>query len=241
MTGCRRTMNTMSVTCLLMLTPLWAGVQPPLQTGALQFFGNATSIGGQGTLDFNPGVANQLTIGPSSGGNGALITDLFNSVIPPLCGGDCAVIGGYLTLTSGGQFSGGCSSGSCMYDFGPGGQVDIFGEIPVLGINNPSLLFQSTFTDGTFTVAGITGTFTGDLNVASIFLNSGIGTFTFANGSTAETSMNLNANCSLGGVCTGLVDPVLQLQTVPEPGTLSLIGTGMLVFGPISLRRRFTR
>ena len=101
-------------TCLVIVVPAWAGT--------LQFTG--TDFAGQGALNFNPGLGNDLTIGPGSGGQGALITDLVNNLF--ICGGDCAITGGYLTLTSGGETSGSAGGGAFTYTFGAGGTIQIW-------------------------------------------------------------------------------------------------------------------
>src|SRR5208282_5526736 len=117
MSGRRLIVCTMLAAFLMSGIPAWAGVVLP---GVLQFFGN--SPGGQGLLSFTPGIGDTLTIGAGNGGNGGLITDLFNGV--GLCGGDCGVTGGYLTLTSGGEVTGTNGGGLAYYTFGAGGTVD---------------------------------------------------------------------------------------------------------------------
>jgi hypothetical protein len=142
MTGRGRTLCTMLVTCVMLGIPAWAGIVP---AGALQFTDGG--IGTQGLLSFTPGVGTGvLTIGAGNGGNGGLITDLFNGV--GLCGGDCAIFGGYLTLSSGLETSGVTQGTGVLYTFGAGGIISIFGKIPVLGINSDSLLFTAPFLAG---------------------------------------------------------------------------------------------
>lgn len=242
----RRTLRMVVVTCCLLSIPAWAGIVPDnLQAGVLQFFGN--NPGGQGLLSFDPtgnGGNGVLTIGPGNGANGGLITDLFGDSLCPLVGGvnDCSITGGYLTLTSGGETSAVVGGGSAFYTFGPGGAVDIYGSIPVLGIFNSLLLSASFAPNETFSVLGATGTFTGQLNAASILLDPALGSYAFVSGTTVETSLNLNLACQNGGMCTGAVDPVLQVQTqVPEPGTLALLGAGLFTFGAKLRGRRITR
>src|SRR5271165_5538203 len=67
--------------CLALASPVWAGT--------LQWVG--TDFAGQGTLNFNPGLGNDLTIGAGHGGNGALVTNLMNDF--GLCGGNCSITG----------------------------------------------------------------------------------------------------------------------------------------------------
>jgi PEP-CTERM motif len=54
-----------------------------------------------------------------------------------------------------------------------------------------------------------------------------------------ETSMDLNLSCAtLNNACSGSVDPTVQIQTpVPEPGSLSLLGAGLITLG-VKLRSR---
>jgi PEP-CTERM motif len=233
-----RILCTMLVACLMLGIPAWAGIVP---AGALQFTDNG--VGTQGLLSFTPGVGTGvLTIGVGNGGLGGLMTDLLNGV--GLCAGDCAIVGGYLTLTSGLETSGVVQGTGVLYTFGALGSLSIYGGLPALGIPLGSLLLTAPFLAGdTFNVvpSGLTatGTFQGPLDYSNILVNPALGAYTFTSGSNMETSMDLNLSCAtLNNACSGSVDPTVQVQTpVPEPGTLSLLGAGLFTFG-VRLRSR---
>ncbi len=244
---------TLLVTCLKLGIPAWAGTLP---AGSLQFCSNnlcAPAPVGQGLLSFTPVVGTGvLTISAGAGGvgtyaNGGLIADVLSNIMPLLCNGDCPVVNGYLTLTSGTEQSGVSLGGGVLYTFNAGGVVRIFGQIPELGINSRSLLFTATFLAGnTFLVfpSGLTatGVFAGPIDPTSILLVPQLGTYNFTSASNLETSIDLNLSCgTLGNDCSGSVDPIVQLQTIPEPGTLSLLfGVGLVTFGARLRRRRHT-
>src|SRR5271157_2086211 len=116
------------VACLAVAGPAWAG--------ALQFHGNSFNDP-MGNLRFTPGIGDDLTIGPGGGGQGALVTDFFSN---GFCFGDCQIVGGYMTLATGGETSGSAGGGAFNYTFGAGGLIQVFGKIPLLGINSSTLL-----------------------------------------------------------------------------------------------------
>jgi hypothetical protein len=213
--------------CLAIAGPAWAG--------SLTF--NGFTAGGQGALSFTPGLGNALTIGAGNGGNGALVTDVVNNLA--ICGNDCHIVGGYLTLTSGPETSGFTGGGIFSYSFGAGGHLAITGEIPVLGINTPTVLFMATLLPGTtLSGAGTVGSFLAQLNLTSIVLVPQLGTYKFTGASNDDLSFGISPSCSTGGICTGsLVQSTTSLQTIPEPATLSVLGVGLFTFGT-GLRRR---
>jgi len=219
----------MVVVCLALSSSVWAGT--------LTF--NGFNAGGQGTLNFNPGIGNSLTIGAGHGANGALVTDFLNTY--GICSGDCALTGGYLTLTSGPETSGfhGGVPAIFSYSFGAGGTIDIFGKIPTLGINSSSLLFSASFLPGTtFSGAGTVGSFLGQLNIASVILNAALGTYHYTGASNDDLSFSLSDSCATGGKCSGsVIQSTTSLQTIPEPATLSVLGCGLFAFGA-GLRRK---
>jgi PEP-CTERM motif len=221
------------VACLALTGPAWAGT--------LTF--NGFDANGQGLLSFTPGLGNSLTIGAGNGGSGAMVTNLLTGGINPLlCGGNCNIVGGYLTLASGPETGGFTGGGIFSYSFGAGGNVKIMGEIPTLGINSPTVLFMASLLPGTtFSGAGTVGSFLGQINLASIVLAAGLGTYHYTGGSNDDLSFGISPSCSTGGICTGsLVQSTTSLQTIPEPATLSVLGVGLFAFGA-GLRRRMGR
>ena len=207
----------MLVGCLALASPAWAD----------NLIFNGFAVTGTGLLSFTPGVGHTLTIGAGHGGNGALVTDYFN---PVFCGGDCPIIGGYAIVTSGPEINGSAASGAFAYHFDKGGAVNIWGEIPLLGLNTPSLLLHASFDVGTtFSGAGTVGSFLGALNLPSVKLNPALGTWILIGASNDEITLSLNQGCSTGGSCSGaIIQSTTALQTVPEPGTMALFGSGIL-------------
>jgi len=212
--------------CLAMAVPAWAGT--------LVFEGS--TFAGQGALNFNPGVGDVLTIGPGNGGQGALITTLMNNL--GLCSGNCAITGGYLTLTSGAETGGGAGGGSFTYTFGGGGLIQIFGTVPGYPINS-ALIFSAQFLPGgILTGTGSIGSYIASLNLGSIFLNPALGTFHYGGGANDDISISINPACGTGGACNGSIfNSNTTLSTIPEPATLSVLGAGLFAFGA-GLRRR---
>jgi hypothetical protein len=208
------------VACLALAGSAWAGT--------LQFHGN--DFTGQGSLSFTPGLGNSLTIAAGGGGNGALVTDFFNST--GFCGGDCGIVGGYLTLTSGGETGGSSGGGGFNYNFASGGNIKIVGEIPTLGINTPTTLFTASLLTGSFTGTGAIGSYTAGINLASIKLASQLGVYNFSGGDNDDISSNVSPSCSTGDVCSGaIIEADTPLQTVPEPSTLSVLVVGLFTLG----------
>ncbi len=229
----------MRKTFWIMALLLVALVAPPgLRADTQTFIG--FNANGQGALNFTPGLGDAATIGPGSGGNGALITDFLNT--GGFCGGECSIIGGFLTLTTGGETSGSSGGGVFSYTFGAGGTLEITGEIPLLGINAPTVLLTASFLSGTtFSGAGATGSILGQLDLASITLNPALGTYTYTGGSSEDLSFSIDPACSTGGLCTGsIVQSTNSLQTVtaPDPGSFSLILSGLLGLGLLAGLKR---
>jgi hypothetical protein len=174
-----------------------------------------------------------------------MVNDFLDSGINPLlCGGDCKIIGGFLTLTTGPETGGFANGSTWSYSFGAGGNLKITGEIPILGINSPTVLFTATLLPGTvFSGAGTVGSFIGQLNLASIMLAPQLGTYHFTGGSNDELSILINPECESGGICSGvMVQSLTTLQgiPIPEPPLLSVLSVGLFTLGA-GLYRRMRR
>jgi len=224
----------------IMALLLVALVAPPGLRADTQTF-DGFYANGQGALSFTPGLGDTVTVGAGSGGNGALITEFLNT--GGFCGGDCSIVGGFLTLTTGGETSGSSGGGIFSYTFGAGGTLEINGEIPLLGINAPTVLLTASFLSGTtFSGAGTTGSILGQLDPASITLNPALGTYTYTGGTSEDLSFSIDPACSTtGGLCSGsIVQSTNSLQTItaPEPGSFSLILSGLLGLGLLTGLKR---
>ena len=210
-------------------------VAAPVSAGTLTF--NGFNVSGQGLLSFTPGLGNSLTIGAGHGASGALVTDFFNT-FGVCAGGDCSIVGGYLTLTSGPETSGVSSGGVFDYGFGSGGAVDVLGKVPSLGINSTSLLISASFGGGgSFSGAGTVGSQIASLNLASIFLDPAFGTYSYTGATGDVLSFSIDPSCSTGGMCSGsLIQSTVALETTPEPSAMLLLGSALAGF--VLLKRR---
>jgi hypothetical protein len=186
---------------------------------------------GQGALSFTPGAGNTLTIGAGDGGSGGLESDFFNSF--GFCLGDCNIVSGYVTLITGPETSGFANGSIWSYHYGAGGTLTITGEIPSMGINSPIVLLTANFLPGTtFSGAGTVGSFVGQINLASIGLAAQLGTYQYSGASNDELSVSIDPGCANGGMCTGtVIQSLTTIQTIPEPGTLSVLGAGLIFSG----------
>jgi hypothetical protein len=213
------------IALLTWVVPAWAG------GSSIGFTGFS---GGDGNLSFTPGSGDALTI------SGALITDVLNNL--GVCGGDCSVSGGAMSVTTGGQSSvSNPVAGVYIYTFAAGGTLTVTGGISSLGIAPGTTLFSATFANGgTFTVSGSSGTFSANINLASITLNPKLGTFVYSGGGSEAISIDLNLLCSSGGACTGsIIQASADLGVISEPSTLVLLGSGLATFAGVIRRRKW--
>jgi len=221
---------TLSVVALALAIPAWANVE---------FSGN--SVSGQGLFSFNPGIGHTATIAAGNGGSGALISNVLDDGI---CGGNCAITGGYMTLTTGGEVSRTFFPGGVVYTFNPGGAITIRGEIPALGINTLSTLFSATWIGETLTVtkagSSAIGTLSGTINLSTIYLNPHLGNYEYQGANALETAFALNVGCATGGNCTGKLNTSDVLLSVPDSSALLNLDVacsfGMVAL--VALRRR---
>ncbi|HEX6504922.1 MAG TPA: PEP-CTERM sorting domain-containing protein [Terriglobales bacterium] len=171
--------------------------------------------------------------------NGGTAISLSNSILTTVSGGPCSAIChgnlGSVTFTTGTLMSGG--SLSTGGTFGAGGMITVMGN----GKNGvPSgTLFQGTFTSATWTVNALPGgnnvfSFTGTIQGTGAF--SGTPAFTIQGSKIVHG--NPFAAGGPGSVKWASGDTTAGV--VPEPGSLSLLGTGVLGIAAM-LRRKLIK
>jgi|SRR5215472_4978078 len=170
-----------------------------------------------GTFAANPSRTT-ITLSPAS-----VLTTVLGVPCSPLCSGSNL---GSVTFTTGALMSGGslATGGS----FAPGGMLTVMGN----GMNGvPSgILFQGTFTTGTWVVTSIP--LVGNL-FTFIGTVSGTGAFSGEPGSISQSSFLVSGNPFAPGGNGRVASPggSATVGVIPEPGTLALMGTGILGIG----------
>jgi hypothetical protein len=156
---------------------------------------------------------------------GSMLTVVSGGPCSPLCSGNL----GTVTFTTGALTSGSLTTGAT---FGAGGSLTIMGN----GTDGlTGALFTGTFTSATWTVntlpsGKIVFSFTGTLQGTNGF--SGLEAFTI------QGSKIVNVNPFIGGHgSVAWASGNTTVSPVPEPGTMALLGTGLIGLAG-SLRRK---
>jgi len=132
---------------------------------------------------------------------------------------------GTVTFTTGAFATGDVTAGGTL---AAGGTFTITGNGSVMGVPN-GVIFTGTFVSGTWAHSTVTGAYTLTADVTGSSAGSGV---TF-------TEITLSGTLSPGGtIMVGSGDIVLNTPTpVPEPGTLGLLGTGLVGIGGLLCRK----